>query len=635
MDGGGWSALPRTAQAMTKPSKIAFDGQGRLYVADTGNARILRFDDITGRNPVALGAFGDVIVTTYAGMLRVPPVGMFNNPVGVWVNPSGNVIYVNDSIPVAYPPGAVANMVASFRLGPSGIIPSTWVGWGSSTDLGVQDVWGANDGTETGFWYMRGELDNNLSGQITPAHMAPIPAANTPGTSPATPARQVQWQNVGINYSGGIDTSAGFPTLYTSVNDLNYLVVGGPATYRGLATQTAYTNAKTKAATDAGVNYGFLSSATAGFSFGPIYGMGFDNDPPTSNSGYIYLADWWGHRVIKTLKNLSASEFATFGALGSGVGQFNGVADVKYGPDGGLYIVDKNNDRIVRIDDINGGGWTVLGASSGSDAGQFRYPHGVAYGPDGGIYVADTDNHRIIQLSDVSGTTWTEYAPTAAAHLLVAPTRVKATREGIFILDTGHVPPRMVRISDISGANRQYLVPTSTLNAPLGFDIDSAGHVFIADTGNHKIVEIDDFNEANAFSGVTYAAIGADGGGSVQGAFKFPSDIAVAPDGGMMLVADTNNNRLVKLPHPNDLNGLTTLGWQVFTPPGSAPTDFQTLLNRPGAVTFGPDGRIYVADTSNHRILRMDNFSGANLVALGTDGSDAGQFVRPSGIVVR
>ena len=75
-------------------------------------------------------------------------------------------------------------------------------------------------------------------------------------------------------------------------------------------------------------------------------------------------------------------------------------------PAGHIYVADRGNSRIVRMNDMSGAGWTVFGIS-GSGFKQFNFPRGLFVDTAGRIYVADTDNHRIVRVNDMSGAGWT------------------------------------------------------------------------------------------------------------------------------------------------------------------------------------------------------------------------------------
>jgi streptogramin lyase len=65
-------------------------------------------------------------------------------------------------------------------------------------------------------------------------------------------------------------------------------------------------------------------------------------------------------------------------------------------------------NRVVRMNDITGNGWTAFG-SHGSGNGQFNYIRGLAVDSKGRIYVSDYFNNRIVRMDDMSGAGWTTY----------------------------------------------------------------------------------------------------------------------------------------------------------------------------------------------------------------------------------
>src|SRR5881409_555807 len=100
---------------------------------------------------------------------------------------------------------------------------------------------------------------------------------------------------------------------------------------------------------------------------------------------------------------------------------------------------------------------------------------------------------------------------------------------------------------------------------------------------------------------------GSSGPSSFGGAgFNNPGQLA-ADNNAMIYVADTANHRIVRVA---DIGA----GIESFGSQGSGPGQF---LN-PEAVAVDDANRIYIADTGNHRIVRIDNMSGANWTAFGT-----------------
>jgi outer membrane protein assembly factor BamB len=91
----------------------------------------------------------------------------------------------------------------------------------------------------------------------------------------------------------------------------------------------------------------------------------------------------------------SPPTWKTIGTQGSGTNQFISPRDVALDGSGYIYVADSSNNRIVRMNDMNGTGWTSFG-STGSGTNQFISPCGVAVDVSGHIYVADQLNYRIV-----------------------------------------------------------------------------------------------------------------------------------------------------------------------------------------------------------------------------------------------
>jgi len=89
-----------------------------------------------------------------------------------------------------------------------------------------------------------------------------------------------------------------------------------------------------------------------------------------------------------------------------GFNQFVSPAGVSVDRAGRIYVADSGNNRIVRMDDMTGAGWTALG-HRGAGVNEFCYPAGIFVDGAGRIYVADECNHRVVRMNDMTGAGWT------------------------------------------------------------------------------------------------------------------------------------------------------------------------------------------------------------------------------------
>jgi sugar lactone lactonase YvrE len=136
------------------------------------------------------------------------------------------------------------------------------------------------------------------------------------------------------------------------------------------------------------------------------------------------------------------------------------------------------------------------------------------------------------------------------------------------------------------------------LSGPLGVAVDGAGDVFIADTGNNRVLEVPFVNGALSAAGTTAIGTG----------MKSPSSVFVHTTGDLY-VADTGNNQILVYP---SFNGATNAG-AIF----GAPVSLGTGLSAPLAVTVDGVGNVYIADSGNNQILEYPLGGGQQIVAAG------------------
>ncbi len=159
------------------------------------------------------------------------------------------------------------------------------------------------------------------------------------------------------------------------------------------------------------------------------------------------------------------------------------------------------------------------------------------------------------------------------------------------------------------------MVEASSLNAPQAVAVDSSGHLYVADTGNNRVLGWD--NEASFQNGAAATLvlgqqnfqqtipdeIGTKG-------LDAPTSVTVDPTTGDLYVADTGNNRVVRFAQPF-ANPTNVEPDAVYGQPNySAHTANtggigNTTMNTPRAVVCDSQGNLWVSDSGNNRILRF------------------------------
>jgi len=138
-------------------------------------------------------------------------------------------------------------------------------------------------------------------------------------------------------------------------------------------------------------------------------------------------------------------------------------------------------------------------------------------------------------------------------------------------------------------------------NRPKGITIDRAGNVWVADTGNHRIVRMSPTSSPDR---VTISQWGRGGGegssGCSIGEYNGPSGVSSDRNGNVW-VADTYNHRVVQIAPSGEVLGIWGVGGGLKCVSGSGSGEF----DQPAFVTVDPLGDVWVEDTGNRRIQRF------------------------------
>lgn len=163
-------------------------------------------------------------------------------------------------------------------------------------------------------------------------------------------------------------------------------------------------------------------------------------------------------------------------------------------------------------------------------------------------------------------------------------------------------------------------------NNPGGIAVDTANSVYVADTGYNRIVRIDVSGQTTTIAGQTNTSGGGgDGGPATKATLWAPIDVAV--DGaGNVYVADSKNNRIRKIDSSGTITTVAGKGPAGFGGDGGPARD--ALLSAPAALAVTTDGVIYIADSGNGRIRKVD--AAGNITTVAGNGNTSYPTIDPS-----
>jgi trimeric autotransporter adhesin len=177
------------------------------------------------------------------------------------------------------------------------------------------------------------------------------------------------------------------------------------------------------------------------------------------------------------------------------------------------------------------------------------------------------------------------------------------------------------------------------LSSPYGVSVDAFGNVYIADTGNEVIRRVDSTGKITTIAGNGAIGSGGDGGPATSAGLYAPYR-AVTDRAGNVYIADYYNNRVRRVDTAGTITTIAGTGAQGYNGDGIPASTAE--LSLPGAVAVDRTGNVYVADTWNNRIRKIDTMGMISTIAgtgfagvLGDGGAAAmAQVNEPEGIAV-
>ena len=254
---------------------------------------------------------------------------------------------------------------------------------------------------------------------------------------------------------------------------------------------------------------------------------------------------------------------------------------------GGVVLADSSSTTPVTIYLSGTGVGAALTLDPGTVAATgsgFKTPDSVAIDAVGDVFYADAGNNAILEFKSGSST-----AVSIGSGLSKSAGVAVDGAGDVFIADTGN--NRVVEVPIVSGVlsnAAQIALPTTlagaALNAPAGVAVDSAGDLFIADTGNNRIVGIPYNGAWNTSAAVAI-------GSSLSGPLA-----VVANASGNLYVADSGVGQI----------------YEIFSPLANFSQQLVAVgFGNPTGLAVDASGSLFVADYANGEVVRIPNISGS------------------------
>lgn len=313
------------------------------------------------------------------------------------------------------------------------------------------------------------------------------------------------------------------------------------------------------------------------------FGVDFDR------AGNLFLVEMTGHRVRRMDRDGWLTVIAGTGAKG-GAGddgpalqaQFNGMHNLAVAPNGDIYVSDTWNLCVRKIEATTGIVRRVAGTGTKGFSGdgglataaQFGGIYCVSLDPGGeNLYLADLDNFRIRVVNVASG----------RVHTLAGNGKRGVPADGAKAADAPLVDPRAM-IND--GKGRTYI-------------LERSGHAL-------RLVEPD--GTIRTVAGTGQKGFTGDGGEARQATLSGPKHLCFDREG-KVIIADTENHVIRKYsPSSGRITRVAGTGKAGTKGVGGPPLEVE--LRQPHGVHVHRDGTLYITDSHNGRVLKVERGSG-------------------------
>ena len=587
-DGG-----PAAAAQLNQPYDLALDTAGNIYIADFGNNRVrcITTDGnistfagtgqsgsagdggaaaaamLNGPRNVALDNAGNLYISEFNGhrVRSVAPGGTISTVAGIGIAGFGGDSGPATAAQLAYPAGLALDgagnlyIVDSFNVRIRKVIAST----GIITSVVTEQNFGAPNiqlgglaADQAGDLYIP-ESYESFVWKLTPAGAFTI-VAGVPGT--------------------GAYTGDGQPALQTGlIHPVEVTLDSTGDLYISESRRVRMSNAATTVITTVSGDGTFGYAGDGG---SPLTAVLNAPSGLVFNAGSLYISDTANQRVrtmavggtIVTLAGNGTQTYAGDG-LAATIASLDNPNGLTFDPSGNLYIADAGNNRVRRVDQTGvittfAGNGTVSGFGGEGEAAALTpidTPEGVTADQAGNVYLTDTAHNRVIQV-DTAGNIHT-----------IAGTGTAGFSNG----GDGALPQ---------------------VYNPSGLALDGSANLYIADTQNQCVRMLTPEGVMSTVAGTGVSGFGGDGGPAANAELSVPSAVAV-DSAGNVYIADTGNNRVRVVTTDGNINTIAGTGDASYN--GDTGAALTIALSGPNGLAFDGQGDLFVADSGNNRVREL------------------------------